>query len=445
MEKFANFITVFSEANERNILYLQSVYKDFEKLKKYISLLSSECLTESVIKNKKILIKPNWVKHSKTEADEICLRTHDQFLLAVLEVILEKRPSEVVIGDAPIQGAVWDKILHETLINCVQSLSEKYKIKISIKDFRRTTFNPAVNRISKERQPDSDYLIFDLGKSSSLEPITAKARNQFRVTQYDPDRMTQVHQPGTHKYCITKELVNADIIISLPKIKTHQKTGITGTLKNLVGFNGDKDFLPHHRLGGTQRGGDCYPGGNLLRYWAELMQDKANRRIGEKYYRIWIRLSSLLWKLSFPGDEHSLGGGWYGNDTTWRMVQDLNYIVTYGNSEGSFSRQPQRTIYSFCDGIIGGQGDGPLNPEPLPLGVLCFTNSSLCADRCFATLMGFDFEKIPLLDSLNNASDNDNTSLKLNNNEIVINDLKNYAISTLPSRGWKNHLLINLK
>ena len=30
---------------------------------------------------------------------------------------------------------------------------------------------------------------------------------------------------------------DADIVISLPKIKSHQKTGITGAIKNLVGIN----------------------------------------------------------------------------------------------------------------------------------------------------------------------------------------------------------------
>ena len=115
------------------------------------------------------------------------------------------------------------------------------------------------NQVDKNRSSISEYVIFDVGKDSYLEPITNDKKNLFRVNNYDPDRLAESHRAGVHKYCITKELFEADIIFSLPKVKTHQKAGITAALKNLVGLNGDKDYLPHHRIGGTEIGGDCYP------------------------------------------------------------------------------------------------------------------------------------------------------------------------------------------
>ena len=88
-------------------------------------------------------------------------------------------------------------------------------------------------------------------KMSLLEPIASDRRVDFRVTMYNPDLMRQTHGRGRHQYLIAREVIEADVVINVPKLKTHRKAGITGALKNLVGINGNKDYLPHHRLGGV--------------------------------------------------------------------------------------------------------------------------------------------------------------------------------------------------
>jgi hypothetical protein len=246
--------------------------------------------------------------------------------------------------------------------------------------------------------------------------------------------MASSHSPGVHKYCIAKDYFDADVVISLPKLKTHQKTGITGALKNLVGINGDKDFLPHHRIGGTDMGGDCYPGGSKLRYWAELLLDGANRRQGKKSFWFWQKFSALLWRSSIPGPEHQVAAGWYGNDTTWRMVMDLNRIAQYCDAGGSLSDTPQRQLFSLCDGIVGGQGDGPLEPDPLALGIVSFTNDSLLNDSLIAMLMALPLDHIPLL---NHRPEDQEAEVFLNGEAINLEDIQHYAIETLPPRGWK--------
>jgi hypothetical protein len=228
-------------------------------------------------------------------------------------------------------------------------------------------------------------------------------------------------------------------VLSLPKVKTHQKAGITAALKNIVGLNGDKDFLPHHRIGGTDIGGDCYPGGNKFRYWSELAMDNANRRRGQAGYRFWQKLSSVLWRLSFPKNVHQMSAGWYGNDTTWRMVMDLNLIALYGKPDGTLSQTPQREIYSLCDGIIGGQGDGPLSPDPLPLGVICFTNNSYAADVCLASLMGFDYQRMPLLAAAESLVNKDFVCISVNHKRVDLVQLKKLAIPTRPPSGWVDY------
>jgi hypothetical protein len=290
--------------------------------------------------------------------------------------------------------------------------------------------------VDVEKNPMSEYIIFDLGKKSYLEPITSATKNQFRVSQYNPDKFTATHRPGMHKYCITKEMFNADIVISIPKVKTHQKAGITAALKNIVGLNGDKDFLPHHRIGGTKMGGDSYPGKNILRYWSELALDNSNRNKGNYKYWFWLKTASLLWRISLPGKHHKLSAAWYGNDTTWRMVMDLNTIVVYGKADGTLSDTPQRMLYSFCDGIVGGQGDGPLYPDPLNLGIVSFTDDSAINDICMATIMGLQNDKIPLLKAAKEFMPGRQVDITLNGNATSIEDLKKIAVYTAPPPGW---------
>jgi hypothetical protein len=137
---------------------------------------------------------------------------------------------------------------------------------------------------------------------------------------------------------------------------------------------------------------------------------------------------------------HQLSAGWYGNDTSWRMVLDLNHIAVYGNMDGSIAGEPVRKIYSLCDAIIAGQGDGPLHPDPLPMGMMSFTNNSAYNDICMSQLMGFDMAKIPLLKHSRNLSQNRDIKLSLNGEEVTEEDLKAFSIKTIPPSGWKDYL-----
>jgi uncharacterized protein (DUF362 family) len=436
---FVMLRSLFKKSEERNLDHLASVYEDKSLLLNEIEAVAGLHLTRANIEGKRILLKPNWVRHSVKSHDQVCLRTHDKFVLGSLEFILKLNPAFVVIGDAPIQGCKWESMISECFIDDVAKAAQRFKIPVEIKDFRRVTFDPSNNSLAKGKRPLDEYIIFDVADQSFLEPITPTGKNVFRVTQYNPDSFTDTHKPGMHKYCITKELFKADIVISLPKIKTHQKAGITGALKNIVGLNGDKDFLPHHRLGGAEMGGDCYPGGNYLRYWSELCQDAANRNQGNFRYWLWVKMSSILWRLSFPTKEHHLGAGWYGNDTTWRMVMDLNLILLFGKADGTLAESPQRMLYSLCDAIIGGQDDGPLNPQPFPLGFIGFSNDSSGADLSFATLMDMEIERIPLLRSARQLMYSHKLEINMDGKKVNISDLKKKALRAKMPPGWINY------
>jgi len=89
-------------------------------------------------------------------------------------------------------------------------------------------------------------------------------------------------------------------------------------------------------------------------------------------------------------------GNWHGNDTCWRMCLDLNQLVLYGQPDGSF-REDRRRYLVLGDGLIAGEGAGPMNPDPVAAGLLLFGTDAASVDAAAATLMGFDVARIPLV------------------------------------------------
>jgi hypothetical protein len=198
---------------------------------------------------------------------------------------------------------------------------------------------------------------------------------------------------------VARDVLNADVVIALPKLKTHRKAGVTVSLKSLVGINGHKDWLPHHRIGSVRSGGDeyLYPSfrkavlGKLLDL-SERVDTFTARRIVSFITRA-LLFTGRFW----PFKDRFMEGSWYGNDTLWRMVLDLNRILIFADAEGNVRDEGQRKYISIVDGIVGGDGEGPLEPTPQRSGVLLGGFDPVSVDLVAATLMGFDFEKIPTL------------------------------------------------
>ena len=346
-----------------------------------------------------VLIKPNWVvDRNFGGGGRDCLITHEAFILTVLEEVAKTRPGRVVLGDAPIQDTVFENLFSKEFREGAESLAKAHNIRLDIMDFRRTKlvngsiWNGAKNNIKSLDQ----YILFDLGKDSLLEPISG-SDPRFRITKYNPDDLATRHKQGRHQYLLCREAFEADITLSLPKLKTHMKVGLTAALKNLVGLNGNKEYLPHHRVGGAEEGGDCYPGKHFGKRIAERCLDAANRRIGKTSFGRWRRFADfVLNKTTVPSDRN-LEGGWHGNDTCWRMVLDLNRILLYGRSDGTMSDVPQRKLLSLTDAIICGEGEGPLSPQPVRVGAVTFSESAAAADVIHAALFRFDPMKIRLI------------------------------------------------
>jgi uncharacterized protein (DUF362 family) len=349
----------------------------------------------------RVLIKPNFVlHHNQSDGGMDPMITHQSVVKAVVQAALQTEAGAVVVGDAPIQTCDFAALLATTGLGAWAETMKKADSRFKgVKDFRRTTaqYVNGVRVAEENKLPEDEFVLFDLASESLLEPITDD-KEDFRVTCYDPRLMARTHGKGRHRYLIARDVLAADVVINLPKLKTHKKAGITCALKNLIGINGNKEYLPHHRIGGADLGGDCYPGKSRVKSMLEYAADQQNLTDSGTKGRVWGGVATQLNRvLHLMGDNLGIEGSWSGNDTIWRTGLDLNRILIYGGTDGAMSSAARRRVVHLADAIVAGQGDGPLSPQPLPLGLLFAGDNAACVDWFGAQLLGYDPQLLPIV------------------------------------------------
>jgi hypothetical protein len=107
-----------------------------------------------------------------------CLVTHPALLRAVTDYALLAGPSQVIIGDAPLQLCNWRLLLHQGL----QAVLDYYRAAgapVHAADFRRTTLERRGHEliVQENLRPLDQYQLVELGDRSLLErcPMTAAA------------------------------------------------------------------------------------------------------------------------------------------------------------------------------------------------------------------------------------------------------------------------------
>ena len=426
----------------------------------------------------KIVIKPNMVFEGKGKTTGTkCITTQGDIIRPILDYIYLLQQNEnikvkVTICDVPIQGADFVKVIIETgLKQLVKYYSTNYDLEIEILDLRNIiAFDEGNHFLYKEiaKGDPLGYSIIHI-ENSFLNEIV-KDYKKFGVSGYGFENTRNKHsKKGYHYYHIPNTILNCDLFINLPKLKTHKKAGITIALKNLIGIVGDKSWIPHYRKGSSKFGGDEFDEKNrflksVTTSTSDYLQGKSrivwklargfNEKIVKKYFREdYTRndLSDYEKKSKFL-----VNGDWYGNDTIWRPVLDLNYLLWYVDKNGKLKDTIQRKYICFTDGIIAGEGDGPLEPDAKPLGLLGVSFNPIINDLCFSRIMGFDWTKIPQLKRSKEISkafnfDGDNNNIEIlgyekssntndNFREYKFKDLPN--LKFLPPPGWKDHIEI---
>src|SRR5258706_6009323 len=352
-----------------------------------------------MIDGRKVVLKPNWVHHENgSNCGLDCLITHTSVIEAILHYVILARPKSVMLGDAPIQGCDFDRLISESGVAAMVERFSGHGIAVRVKDFRRT-IRPGAALATKPIEacrPRDEFVLYDIGAESMLEEITLP-KTEFRVTMYNPDLLKRTHGPGKHQYLVARDVIDSDVMINIPKLKTHKKACITGALKNVVGINGHKEFLPHHRKGNPQIGGDWYPEQSPIKTFIEDMSDatnRSNRSVSRWLLANTVRAGTGLGRLLNIDD--NCEGSWHGNDTVWRMALDLQRILHYGRQDGTLANSPQRTVLTVTDAIIAGEREGPLAPTPINFGMMTLGLNTAAVEWVHALLMGLPPQRIAL-------------------------------------------------
>jgi hypothetical protein len=265
-------------------------------------------------------------------------------------------------------------------------------------DLRREAVRYEGGVIAERRALPGDprgYRLVDLGARSAFHG-SGLDPHRFRGADYDSQPTSEHHLHGRHQYLLSETVLCADLVVNLPKLKTHKKTGVTLALKNLVGINGDKNLLPHHCVGSEAEGGDEYPGESPLDRARSLGSELARRLLARGVGGSLVRAARRVERAT-RGDDFVRAGNWWRNRTTWRMCLDLNRCLYYSDAAGCHfeASSPVRRVLTLLDAVVAGEGEGPLAPRDRPLGVILASLDPLALDLAAVRLMGFDEERIP--------------------------------------------------
>jgi uncharacterized protein (DUF362 family) len=213
---------------------------------------------------KRVLLKPNLVEYER----DTVINTHPAVIGAAIEAFLKLGAKEVKVGEGP--------------------------------GHRR----------------DTDGLLL----ASGLYPFLKDTKTQFVDLNLDDIRRMPLQSDfmGIDSLYFADAVLEADLLVSMPKLKTHHWAGMTLSMKNLFGI------VP-----------------------------------GVKY-------------------------GWPKNFLHWHGINesivDINSTI--------------RSHFSIVDGIVGMEGNGPIQGTPKPVGVLVFGDDPVAVDATCARVAGLNPEKI---------------------------------------------------
>ena len=148
-----------------------------------------------------VLIKPNIVNPSESGSGMI---TDSRLVHAVTELVLEKHPRKVVIGEGSSVG--YDFPGREDSIHCMKVAG-----------------------------------VVEVAEKFGIDVIDLNQDEQFEI------KLPEAYVMDT--FSIAKTAADSDVILSLPVIKTHVRTGITCGLKNMKGVLPSDEKKRTHQVG----------------------------------------------------------------------------------------------------------------------------------------------------------------------------------------------------
>jgi uncharacterized protein (DUF362 family) len=362
-------------------------------------------LGEIVRPGDRVVVKPNFISHAHRHLSDQWEQvvTHGSLIRAVVDYVLIALDGrgEICIADGPQLDADWDEIQRRT---GTKQVCEWYQtsgsVPVRLLDLRDTwedVRGDVLYGTSALPGDPAGAVEVDLASRSRFHGHAGAGR--YYGATYDQAETNRHHSEGRHEYRISKTAASADVLINLPKMKTHKKTGVTLCLKNLVGVNSGRNWLPHHTDGDPSNGGDQFREPSL-RSRSERWGVRSLERLTLSSPKVFAPIYRIAKWLGTPFFGHTgqviRSGNWHGNDTCWRMVQDINRCLSYSDGE-VFPTHCRKRFFAIVDGVVGGDVEGPASPDRYEAGVLIAGVNPVAVDCATTRLMGFDPMRIPML------------------------------------------------
>ncbi|MEG2287377.1 MAG: DUF362 domain-containing protein, partial [Ruthenibacterium sp.] len=328
--------------------------------------------SDFVIPGNTVVIKPNLVLDTNNPAIQECTTTHPSLLRVLVDYTWKALAGsgEIVVGDAPGAEANFEEIVRRSGLREMIEILRQRGINVRLEDFRAVRVKTENGVWTGEQTvagtPTSQ--IVALGRDS-LFACERYAHAKLHGAGYNIQETNRHHKGKRQEYSVSKTILQADVVISVPKFKTHRKAGITCCLKNLVGINTDKNYLPHFAMGAANMGGDETPGIEKKNVWrvrsynwarehiishtwrflggpgAKMLRFLRGREIekpiqtavqpaGEKApvpqsnapQAVSKDTDLAKWLHNKLSGQPVAAGAWAGNETICRMILDLNHI-----------------------------------------------------------------------------------------------------------------------
>lgn len=400
-----------------------------------------------------VVIKPNLVTNKHFLGTDALYSTviHGSILRPIIDYVYLalQGTGSITIADNPIEGADFESLMAFTGIKDMsENLAER-----GYKNLRVIDLRPRIRKEDKKgsfyyenQQGDPlGYVDIDLGSDSLFAEFDQDQDVHYytladqTIDHLDPkcvkNSLTdKYHNSSTHKYIVSKTILNADVIINVAKLKSHCKSGISLSLKNMIGMVYQKECMPHHRPGVPPKG-DSFPHYPASHYVASRKLYRTLRKRCRIHRLPGFRaFRNLLQKKEILVGQHTEHGNWKGNDTIWRTILDLNRIAIYADKQGKMQDTPQRNIAAFIDGIISQQGEGPMCGKSIPTSVMFAGFNPVLVDALAIKTMGLDyqlFKTVSKAHEINKWKLVDETEMEMTFPDIEMPNLK----FELP-RGW---------
>ena len=193
-------------------------------------------------------------------------------------------------------------------------------ISAAIEAFRRLGAGSVVVAEGPGHRRDNEHLVV----ASGLHAVVKDHRIDYVDLNWDDVRPITVRSRFTalRQFYFPRTVLGADLLVSMPKLKTHHWAGVTLSLKNMFGV--------------------------------------------------------------IPGAVY----GWPKNVLHWAGIDESILDIN--------STLPVPT-FAIVDGIVGMEGNGPIQGDPRRAGVLLFGDDLVAVDASAARLMGIAPEKVPYL------------------------------------------------